>query len=178
MVKKTASYDPGDGLPPFRLNVGLVLVNDAGLIFSGKRADQADPTEGWQLPQGGIDVGETPMAAVVRELAEEVGPLVRADILGVFPDMLSYEYKDFKQPRQLAGKYRGQMQQWYYLRMRSPDSDIDITQSYDGDPPEFSAYAWRTPFEIIRDIVRVKQPIYAAVLGYLPTILALPTSKP
>lgn len=171
MTKKTATFDPGDGLPPYRLNVGLVLCNAAGLIFSGKRADQSAAQDGWQMPQGGIDVGETAEAAALRELMEEVGSNVRATILGAYPQPLSYDFKDFDGARQIfSGKYRGQMQYWYYLRLLSPESTIDITHSHGGEPPEFSAYAWRTPDEIVRDIVPVKREIYAQVLKYLAQI--------
>lgn len=177
MLKKTATFDPGDGLPPYRLNVGLVLRNAEGLIFSGKRSDQAGAQDGWQLPQGGIDVGEAPDRAALRELAEEVGPNVRADIVAVYPRPLSYDFRDFEGPRRIfGGKYRGQMQHWFYLDMRSPEADIDITRSYDGDPPEFSTYAWRTPVEILRDIVAVKRPIYTEVLDYLARCIILPTA--
>ncbi|MGB4102078.1 MAG: RNA pyrophosphohydrolase [Alphaproteobacteria bacterium] len=168
MKKKTATFDPGDGLPPYRLNVGLVLLNSTGLIFSGKRADQAGADAGWQLPQGGIDKDETPQAAVLRELAEEVGPKVKGEVIAAYPEPLSYDFKDFSgAPRAFDGKYRGQMQYWFYLQMLSPDADIDITQAHDGDPPEFSTYAWRTADEILAAIVAVKRPIYAVILDYL-----------
>lgn len=168
MAKKTATFDPGDGLPPYRLNVGLVLLNAAGMIFSGKRADQPGELDGWQLPQGGIDAGETPQAAVLRELAEEVGPNVRAKVIAAYPQPLSYEFKDFEGARRaFGGKYRGQIQHWFYLQMLSPDTDIDITQVHDGDPPEFSTYAWRTADEVLRFSIAVKRPIYADVLDYL-----------
>lgn len=168
MKKRTAIYDPGDGLPPYQLNVGLVLLHPSGLIFSGKRRDQQEPGQGWQLPQGGVDVGEKPEDAALRELREEVGPTVRADIVAAYPRPLNYDFKDFTGARRIYdGKYRGQSQYWFYLRLTGPERAIDISHGWDGEAPEFSAWAWRTSEEILRDIIDVKRPIYGAVLDYL-----------
>lgn len=167
MPKKTATFDPGDGLPPFRQNVGLVLINPGGKIFSGKRRDQPDVHMGWQLPQGGVEQDEELHKAVLRELAEEVGEAVRADIITAYPEPLVYLFSDFMGARNIFdGKYRGQRQHWYYLRYHGDGSDIDIDRSCDGEPPEFTAWDWRSPHEILRDIVAVKKPIYEKILAY------------
>lgn len=167
MAKKTATYDPGDGLLPYRLSVGIVLIDGAGLIFSGKRHDRPGIHDGWQLPQGGIDEGEELHQAVRRELAEEVGAEVRADIIAAYPEPLAYHFSDFSGGQKaFNNKYRGQRQHWFYLRYRGDGMDIDVGRSHDGDPPEFSGYAWRTPAEILRDIVPVKRPIYERIMDY------------
>jgi putative (di)nucleoside polyphosphate hydrolase len=133
------SVDP-DSLP-YRPNVGAVLFAADGRILVARRANFPNaegPAGGWQLPQGGIDADEDPAAAVLRELAEEIGT-DRADIIGEHPEWLTYELPPALLGRALGGRYRGQKQRWFALRFRGTDADIRL----DADPhPEFDAWQW------------------------------------
>jgi len=144
---------------PYRPNVGAVLFNRAGLVFVARRADLPNaegPAGGWQLPQGGIDRHEDPRAAVLRELAEEIGT-ARAEIIGEHPDWLSYDLPPELIGVALGGKYRGQRQRWFALRFLGEDSDIRL----DADPdPEFDAWRWTALRELPALAVGFKRAIY------------------
>ncbi len=126
---------------PYRPNVGAALFNRDGLLFVARRADLPDAEGtpgGWQLPQGGIDDGEDPRAAVLRELAEEIGT-AQAEIIGEHPGWLSYDLPPELLGRALGGRFRGQRQRWFALRFTGEDADIRL----DADPhPEFDAWRW------------------------------------
>src|SRR5271157_3035300 len=95
---------------PYRANVGAVLFNADGLVFVARRANFPNaegPAGGWQLPQGGIDAGEDPRGAVLRELAEEIGT-DRAEIIGEHPDWLTYDLPPHLIGVALKGRFRGQ----------------------------------------------------------------------
>jgi putative (di)nucleoside polyphosphate hydrolase len=144
---------------PYRPNVGAALFNRAGLVFVARRADLPNaegPAGGWQLPQGGIDAGEDPRGAVLRELAEEIGT-DRAEIIGEHPDWLLYDLPAALIGVALKGKYRGQRQRWFALRFVGEDSDIRL----DLDPyPEFDAWRWAPLVELPALAVDFKRPIY------------------
>jgi putative (di)nucleoside polyphosphate hydrolase len=144
---------------PYRPNVGAVLFNRAGLVFVARRADFPNaegPAGGWQLPQGGIDPDEDPRAAVLRELAEEIGT-DRAEIIGEHPDWLTYDLPDHLIGVALGGRWRGQRQRWYALRFTGSDADIRL----DADPhPEFDAWRWARLAELPGMAVAFKRPIY------------------
>ncbi len=153
----------------------LFLFDRRGLIFCGKRRD-SDPAksgEGWQVPQGGIDQGETLEAAVARELKEEVGAHVAARIIAAAPKPMFYDFPDFLGSRKaFNGKYRGQMQHAFLLFYSGDGGDIDISHSADGEPPEFSAYDWKTPEQIRSLIVVFKRPLYDHALDYFEPMIA------
>jgi putative (di)nucleoside polyphosphate hydrolase len=149
---------PYAGLP-YRPNVGAVLFNARGLVFVARRADFPNAEGapgGWQLPQGGIDADEDPRAAVLRELAEEIGT-DRAEIIGEHPDWLRYDLPPELLGRALGGRYRGQTQRWFALRFLGADADIRL----DADPhPEFDAWRWARLAELPELAVGFKLPIY------------------
>jgi putative (di)nucleoside polyphosphate hydrolase len=124
---------------PYRLNVGAALFNRQGLVFVGRRADApASGGDVWQMPQGGIDEGEDPASAVMRELAEETGT-ARAEIVAEHDEWLTYDLPPELIGRVLGGRYRGQRQRWFALRFLGEDADIRL----DADAhPEFSAWRW------------------------------------
>jgi putative (di)nucleoside polyphosphate hydrolase len=126
---------------PYRPNVGAALFNRQGQVLVARRADLANAEGapgGWQLPQGGIDAAEDPRAAVLRELAEEIGT-DRAEIIGEHPDWLTYELPPNLLGVALGGRFRGQRQRWFALRFTGQDADIRL----DHDPhPEFDAWRW------------------------------------
>lgn len=144
---------------PYRPNVGAVLFNAAGQVFVARRADFPNaegPAGGWQLPQGGIDAGEDPRGAVLRELAEEIGT-DHAEIIGEYPDWLTYDLPAHLIGIALRGKWRGQRQRWFALRFTGTDSDIRL----DADPdPEFDAWRWAELADLPAMAVDFKRPIY------------------
>ena len=148
---------------PYRPNVGAVLFNRAGLVFLARRADLANAegaAGGWQLPQGGIDAQEAPRAAVLRELAEEIGT-DRAEILAEHPAWLSYDLPPELVGVALGGRYRGQRQRWFALRFIGEDSDIRL----DRDPhPEFDAWRWGRLGELPGLAVGFKRAIYTELV--------------
>ena len=103
---------------PYRPNVGAVLFNPAGLVFVARRADMPNaegPAGGWQLPQGGIDEGEDPRTAVLRELEEEIGTR-KAEVIGEHPEWLTYDLPPNLLGIAWRGRYRGQRQRWFAMR--------------------------------------------------------------
>lgn len=149
---------PGTDLP-YRPNVGAVLFNQAGLVFVARRADLPNAEGapgGWQVPQGGIDEGEDPRGAVLRELAEEIGT-ARADIVGEHEEWLHYDLPAELIGKALGGRYRGQRQRWFALRFTGVDAEIRL----DLDPhPEFDAWRWVPLAELPGLAVAFKRPIY------------------
>ncbi len=147
---------------PYRLNVGAVLFNPFGQVLVARRADMPNaegPAGGWQLPQGGIDADEDPRAAVLRELAEEIGT-DRAVIIGEHPEWLTYDLPPELIGVALKGRYRGQRQRWFALRFTGTDADIRL----DADPhPEFDAWRWAELADLPALAVPFKAPIYAVL---------------
>lgn len=149
---------------PYRPNVGAVLFDRRGLVLVARRADAPNaeaPAGGWQLPQGGIDEGEDPRMAVLRELAEEIGTN-RAEVIGEHPDWLTYDLPPELVGVALHGRFRGQRQRWFALRFLGEDSDIRL----DADPhPEFDAWRWVGLSELPGLAVPFKRPIYEVLVG-------------
>jgi putative (di)nucleoside polyphosphate hydrolase len=144
---------------PYRPNVGAVLFNHDGLIFVARRADMPNaegPAGGWQLPQGGIDEGEDPEAAVLRELEEEIGTR-NAEVIGEHPQWLTYDLPPDLLGIAWRGRYRGQRQRWFAMRFLGNDSDINLEL----DPhPEFDAWRWVPLAELSSLAVPFKRAIY------------------
>lgn len=147
---------------PYRPNVGAVLFNREGLILVARRADMPNAEGapgGWQLPQGGMDEGEDPREAVLRELAEEIGT-DRAEIIAEHPDWFTYDLPPELIGVALGGRYRGQRQKWFALRFTGVDADIRL----DLDPhPEFDAWRWVKLAELPGLAVPFKLAIYEAL---------------
>ena len=143
---------------PYRPCVGLMLLNDRGQVFVGKRIDQT--VEGWQMPQGGIDAGEDPQTAALRELKEETGT-DKARIIGEMEDWLTYELPPHLVGVAFHGKYRGQRQKWFALRFLGGDDDIDLHTH----EPEFAEWKWVDIHALPRLIVPFKRDTYAAVIA-------------
>lgn len=141
---------------PYRPNVGAVLFNADGLTFIGRRADQPDRPGAWQWPQGGIDEGEDPRGAVLRELREEIGT-DRAEIVGEHPEWLTYDLPAELLATLWGGRYRGQRQAWFALRFLGTDADIDIAADAH---PEFVDWRWAPLAEVPALAVPFKRPIY------------------
>jgi putative (di)nucleoside polyphosphate hydrolase len=143
---------------PYRPCVGIMLFNQAGDVFVGKRIDQT--VEGWQMPQGGIDKGETPTEAALRELQEEIGT-DKAQIIGEMEDWVTYDLPPHLIGVAFHGQYRGQRQKWFALRFTGSDADIDLM----AHEPEFSAFQWVSLEALPGLIVPFKRETYKAVIA-------------
>lgn len=147
---------------PYRPNVGAVLFARDGRVLVARRADIPNteaPAGAWQLPQGGMDEGEDPRAAVMRELAEEIGTS-SASILAEYPGWLTYDLPPHLVGVALGGRWRGQKQKWFALRFTGRDADIRL----DADAhPEFDAWRWAALGELPGLAVAFKRPIYEAL---------------
>jgi putative (di)nucleoside polyphosphate hydrolase len=152
---------------PYRPNVGIALFSASGRVLIGRRFRDDGPEIilpglEWQMPQGGIDAGENPRDAVMRELWEETG-VAYADYLGE-TDWLHYEFPPFAGPasHRLA-KFRGQRQKWFALRFTGTDAEIDPLTSRNGQPPEFDQWRWER-LDLVADlVVPFRRDVYRAV---------------
>ena len=154
---------------PYRPCVGVMLLNRDGLIFAGQRVD--NPTDAWQMPQGGIDPGESPRDAALRELCEEVG--LDADDVEVLRESrvwLPYDLPRTLVPRLWKGRYRGQTQRWFAMRFSGADAAINI----ETDHPEFRAWAWMRHDDLIGKIVPFKRDTYSRVFSEFADLLGRP----
>lgn len=152
---------------PYRRGVGVMLANAEGKVFAGKRIDT--PGEAWQMPQGGIDPGEEPEEAALRELTEETGiapELVRIEART--PEWLRYDLPPDLVPRLWGGRFRGQEQLWFLMRFLGDDDQIDIATEH----PEFSAWRWMPVEDLAPSIVPFKRALYERVLAELGPRLA------
>ncbi len=152
---------------PYRRCVGVMVLNKAGLVFIGRRGsgpEQTDATHVWQMPQGGIDHGEDPWPAALRELYEETS-IRSVERLGEVGEWLSYDL-----PRDIvrdawSGKYRGQTQKWFALRFTGDDSEIDVlSPAGGGHASEFNAWKWEPMTSLPDLVVPFKRPVYERVV--------------
>lgn len=146
----------------YRPCVGIVLANAKGQIFAGQRLDFA--SDAWQMPQGGIDKGEDAQTAALRELAEETGLPARAvQIEAQTAEWITYELPDDLIPKLWGGRYRGQKQMWFLMRLVGDEALINIQTQI----PEFSRWQWMAPKDLLASIVPFKRDVYASVLAEL-----------
>ncbi len=139
-----------------------MLINREGKIFCGERRDTPGA---WQMPQGGLRKGEPPEEAALRELKEEIG-VDGAEIIGRTQTPLRYDFPDFLEHRSVyRGKYRGQEQHWFALRFTGDDTEIDLVAHNDHEGPEFTAWRWCSPPDMLANIVPFKRAVYEAVLA-------------
>lgn len=141
----------------YRPSIGLMLINRQGLVFVAKRINTAG--DAWQMPQGGINRGEDPRDAALRELLEETGT-DNAEIIAETPSWLYYDLPGDLAGRMWRGRYRGQRQKWYALHFLGSDDDFDLA----GEHPEFSEWRWAPIDELVDLIVPFKRDVYRKVV--------------
>ncbi|MEM9220853.1 MAG: RNA pyrophosphohydrolase [Pseudomonadota bacterium] len=158
-MKNVSRSRPGRGYRPC---VGVAVFSKDGRVFLGKRASKGVvPQYSWQMPQGGIDNGEDPLAAAKRELYEETR-ICSVSLLGELEGWLHYEL-----PRDLAawrGRYRGQAQRWFAFRFEGDESEIDVVHPPDGHSQEFSQWRWERLGAVSDLVVPFKRAVYEHVV--------------
>ncbi len=150
---------------PYRPCVGIMLFNDAGKVWIGRRIPKwaGDGSQKmWQMPQGGIDAGETPLEAARRELDEETG-IREVQLLAEYPDWLNYDLPTEVVGVALGGKYRGQTQKWFAMRFSGEDRQICIDGS-NGHEVEFDQWRWSDPDDVLDLVVPFKREVYRQVI--------------
>jgi putative (di)nucleoside polyphosphate hydrolase len=150
--------------PRYRRGVGIMLLSKHNQVFVGQRRDFA--TDAWQMPQGGIDKGESPLEAARRELKEEIGT-DKAEFLAEARRWLTYDFPPKLRERFRHGRFAGQRQKWFAMRFTGRDSDIDLKTEH----PEFKTWKWVAPRELPRLIVPFKRRVYLDVLVEFRTLL-------
>jgi putative (di)nucleoside polyphosphate hydrolase len=147
-------------LLPYRRCVGIMVLNNSGLVFVGRRVN-FDSDEAWQMPQGGVDNGEALRDAALRELEEETG-ISNVTVLAEASDWFTYDIPLRNPGMGLRGKYRGQKQKWFAMRYLGQDQEIDLTRH---KPQEFDAFRWVEIDELVELIVPFKREVYSQVVA-------------
>jgi putative (di)nucleoside polyphosphate hydrolase len=145
---------------PYRPAAAVMLLNREGKVFVAQRLDST--LEAWQMPQGGLDEGEEPLAGALRELEEETGIRPRhVELIAAAPAELYYDLPDDLVGKMWKGKWRGQRQSWFLMRFTGTDADVNIATA----DPEFRAWKWADPEELPAMIVPFKTRLYEDVLA-------------
>jgi putative (di)nucleoside polyphosphate hydrolase len=145
---------------PYRPCVGVMLINGRGGAFVGQRKDRFQAA--WQMPQGGVEMGEDPQEAALRELEEETG--VSRDLVTVVAQTAGWVPYDLPHdivPNIWKGRYRGQEQKWFLMLFHGSDDQVNI----DTEHPEFSRWQWMATGDLVEHIVPFKRAVYEAVLA-------------
>jgi len=153
---------------PYRSCVGVMLLNKEGQVFIGRRHSENDQVAdgyAWQMPQGGIDPGEDPYQAALRELYEETS--VRSvRLLAEAPEWYTYDLPSMVAGRAWRGRYRGQTQKWFAFRFEGDESEINITQPGGGHHrPEFDEWRWEDMHRLPELIIPFKREVYENVVA-------------
>ena len=154
----------------YRPCVGIALINRAGLIFIGRRRNKKQPEHvapghEWQMPQGGIDDGEAPYRAALRELWEETN-VTSVSLIAEAPDWYSYDLPGDVSKKAWRGRYQGQTQKWFAFRFDGEEAEIDIDRPGGGrHKPEFDAWRWEPMANLPRLIIPFKRPVYEKVVA-------------
>jgi len=154
---------------PYRPNVGIMVLNGAGLAWVGRRiaasdSEMAGTEQLWQMPQGGIDEGEDAWPAALRELFEETG-MANVAYLAETPGWITYDLPRHLVGVALKGRYRGQKQKWFAVRFQGDEAEIRVNPPPAGHKPEFDAWAWTPMAELPGLIVPFKRPVYEQVVA-------------
>lgn len=156
---------------PYRDCVGITVFNAQGDVFIGCRKSEGDPEFSaergapWQMPQGGIEKGEDPLKAALRELHEETS-IVSVSLLAEAPEWIYYDLPDEELGIALKGKYRGQRQRWFAFAFTGNESEIDVLTPGGGKyPAEFDAWRWESLANTPGLIVHFKKDAYDKVVA-------------
>ncbi len=149
---------------PFRIGVGIIVLNNKNQVFVGKRKD--NPGNNWQMPQGGIDEGEDFISAMKRELMEEKS-IKNIKILKELEHLYQYDL-----PKNLVGiiwkgKFRGQKQKWFITRFLGKDTEINLKTKH----PEFIEWKWIEPEKLPELIVYFKKEIYLSLVKEIKSLI-------
>ena len=149
---------------PFRIGVGIIVLNNKNQVFVGKRKD--NPGNNWQMPQGGIDEGEDFISAMKRELMEETS-IKNIKILKELEHLYQYDL-----PKNLVGiiwkgKFRGQRQKWFITRFLGKDTEINLNTKH----PEFIEWKWIEPEKLPEVIVYFKKEIYLSLVKEIKLLI-------
>ena len=158
---------------PYRACVGILLLNQANKVWIGRRVAKwkGDGSQKmWQMPQGGIDAGEAPVEAALRELEEEIGTN-QGQIIGEHPEWLNYDLPPEALGTALGGKFRGQTQKWFAMRFSGRDDQINISGE-NGHEVEFDQWRWCDIDELTGLVVPFKRPVYERVVAHFRPLVA------
>ncbi len=147
----------------YRPNAGCVILNENNEILYCERADIPGA---WQMPQGGIDMGEQAQAAALRELYEETAiEYDEVEVLGEHPHWLTYNipHQGDGQERAVKGEFIGQAQKWFLLKFKKPSDSINLAEAHD---QEFTNYQWTTPEHILETVVPFRKPVYEEIFKH------------
>jgi len=157
----------------YRPCVGIMVLNKAGLVFIGRRRGkvnqnaaklEAGSSYEWQMPQGGIDDGEDPYHAALRELQEETN-ISTVTRLGEMSDWLSYDLPAEAARKSWKGRFKGQKQKWFAFSFEGSESEIDINNPLGSHRPEFDAWRWERMEQLPELIVPFKRAVYESVVA-------------
>ncbi len=140
----------------YRKSVGIMLLNAKNEIFVGKRLDSS---EAWQMPQGGIDHGESPETAAFRELFEETN-ILHAKIIYQSSQWLHYDLPEKIYKNLWNGMFIGQMQKWFLMKFEGQESEINIFKNHN----EFADWKWVSQVKLLETIVPFKKDLYIKIL--------------
>jgi putative (di)nucleoside polyphosphate hydrolase len=160
---------PKQELAGYRPGVGIMLLNRCGLAFVGHRVNMPAGLSKWQMPQGGMNVGETPRQAALRELKEEIGS-DRAEILAESRGWFYHDVPDEIARGIMGGRYRGNRQKWFAMRFTGTDADINLATEH----AEFDAWQWVSPVHLPQLVVPFMRKLYVDVLDEFHAPWSLP----
>jgi|TARA_B100001093_G_C26250044_1_gene768109 putative (di)nucleoside polyphosphate hydrolase len=149
---------------PMRTGVGIIVLNNDNEVFVGKRKD--NPIDKWQMPQGGVDEGESFINAMKRELFEETS-IKNIKILKEIDRTYEYELPDNLVGIIWKGKFRGQKQKWFITKFLGKDSEINLNTKN----PEFIDWRWIDPKKLPEVIVNFKKDLYINLLKEINTFI-------
>tara|TARA_Y100001935_G_scaffold188034_1_gene156416 strand:- start:392 stop:862 length:471 start_codon:yes stop_codon:yes gene_type:complete len=149
---------------PLRIGVGIIILNKKNEVFVGKRKD--NPTDKWQMPQGGLNNGEDFITAMKRELLEETS-IKNFKIIKEIENMYEYELPENLVGIIWKGKFRGQKQKWFINRFLGKDEEINLKTKH----PEFIEWKWIKPMMLPKVIVDFKRKLYLNLLKEINLVI-------